>query len=1080
MKHLKHYIVILFSLFYVSIYSQNTEVSVDTLISQSKDLYKMTKYDSSLVVLNRANSILVRTKPDSLSKSWVDILYHKTELNLRLGHYKSASITGKKCIDLYNRINAKDNILEFLAVNHVATSYIFRRELDSAKHYLDRAVVLYKDKVKNKDAHLGDIYEKYGLIAKKRFDYDKAEEFYNKALAVYQNMTIKRYKSISGVYFKLAGLDYSQRKFYKALELYNKSVEILKKDQNTNDIDFTYLYNNIGNVYSNLGEYSKSFYYLNKALKIRLELFGENHPSVASSYNAFASVYSDVRDYKKATEYYLKSINIRKKLYGEGYYRLVFSYNNLAIAEGDAGNLDAAIEYYLKAVDIAKKSYGEKHRYVASIYGNLSGVYAEIGDFDNAKECIDYYMDITNSGTKDLEAADYLRYSEFYTAKKDYEKAVEYINKGIQKKKETLPYFHISIGYYYDEKGRALMKQQEYSLADDAFKDAVDIYKKSIKRNYSTRESNNESTSYISSCYKKSFVCNSYLGDKNKIFEDLENSRTRHLLESSKRSYVLELLKSDTISQRIKAYEKEVNSLQDSIEMFIENKDYSRVGEITSLINDNNILVDQLFEKLIKRYPEHSNYMSTSVMSYDEFLDKKILDKKQVAVSYIILGDTLWTATVSNKDIKVYKKHGTKDLIKSIGLYRKLISSKVGKSNFYSFKDSLRSGIYSDNELRSMLGYRDFVRLVMAKKKPITKKRINELTDSLATVLYTHLIGNISNDIKKYNNLLVIPDSEIALVPFQSLFKYKKDKKRYLVEDYNVQMISSLQAYYNAMRRDDMHKVNDKTGLLGVGIDNFSEKVKINEEVSDTINTDYNPNESQLISIFESRSLRIGSNSYSNLKYSVQEVMKISELINKSNDKEILLLNEQATEKNLSELSKKGNLKDIKTIHFATHGFFSRKNPDKSALVLYDYKDDLNGQSEKEYDGFLTLTEIMRLRINADLVILSACETGVGHNIYGDGLYGMAYAFYVAGAKNTVSSLWKVDDYSSSVFFIELYSRMKRGEDINEAINNVYRLFISAKGDMKTKLKPVSPEMKKLLKDDKYLDAYCWSAFTLW
>jgi CHAT domain-containing protein len=1080
MKHLKHYIVILFSLFYVSIYSQNTEVPVDTLISQSRNLYKQTKYDSSLVVLNRAKSILIRTKPDSLSKSWVDLLHLKAELDIRQGHYKSAVRTGRKNIDLYNRINTKDNILEFLIVNHIATSYILSRELDSAKHYLDRAVVLYKDKVKNKDAYLGDIYEKYGLIAKKRFDYDKAEEFYNKALAVYQNMTIKRYKSISGVYSKLAGLDYSQRRYYKALELYNKSTEVLNLDKETNYIDFAYLYHNIGNVYSNLGEYSKSFYYLNKALKIRLKLFGENHPSVASSYNAFASVYSDVRDYKKATEYYLKSINIRKKLYGEGYYRLVFSYNNLAIAEGDGGNYEAAIEYYLKAVDIAKKSYGEKHRYVASIYGNLSGVYAEIGDFDNAKKCIDYYMEITNSGTKDFEAADYLRYSEFYTAKKDYKTAVEYINKGIQKKKETLPYFHMSIGYYYDEKGRILMKQQEYSLAEKAFKESVDVFKKSLKRIFSTQESDDINISYVSWCYKRSFVCNSYLGDKSKIFEDLENSRTRHLLESSKRSYVLELLKSDTISQRIKAYEKEVNSLQDSIEMFTENRNYSRIGEITSLINDNNILIDQLFEKLIKRYPEYSNYMSSSTMSYNEFVERKILDKKQIAVSYIMLDDTLWTTTISNKDIKVYKKHGIKDMVKSIGLYRKLISNRAGKSNFYSFKDSLRSGVYSDTELRSMLGYRDFARLVMAKKKPITKKRINALTDSLSTVLYTYLLGDFDNDIKSYNSLLIIPDSEIALVPFQSLFKYKKDKKRYLVEDYNVQMISSLQAYYNAMSRDDMHKVNDKTGLLGVGIDNFSEKVKINEEVSDTINTDYNPNESQLISIFESRSSRIGSNSYSNLKYSVQEVMKISELINKSNDKEILLLNEQATEKNLTELSKKGNLKDIKTIHFATHGFFSRKNPDKSALVLYEYKDGLNGQSEKEYDGFLTLTEIMRLRINADLVILSACETGIGHNIYGDGLYGMAYAFYVAGAKNTVSSLWKVDDYSSSVFFIELYSRMKRGEDINEAINNVYRLFISAKGDMKTKLKPVSSDMKKLLKDDKYLDAYCWSAFTLW
>lgn len=137
-----------------------------------------------------------------------------------------------------------------------------------------------------------------------------------------------------------------------------------------------------------------------------------------------------------------------------------------------------------------------------------------------------------------------------------------------------------------------------------------------------------------------------------------------------------------------------------------------------------------------------------------------------------------------------------------------------------------------------------------------------------------------------------------------------------------------------------------------------------------------------------------------------------------------LYLGPEATEENV-----KSNpyLKTARRIHFALHGFVNERQPELSGLVL-----SLDGDPRE--DGLLQVYEIFNLELGADLVVLSACETGLGRNVRGEGLVGVARALLYAGASNIVVSLWQVADASTSDLMIRFYQHLGDAGDKAEAL----------------------------------------------
>jgi CHAT domain-containing protein len=113
-----------------------------------------------------------------------------------------------------------------------------------------------------------------------------------------------------------------------------------------------------------------------------------------------------------------------------------------------------------------------------------------------------------------------------------------------------------------------------------------------------------------------------------------------------------------------------------------------------------------------------------------------------------------------------------------------------------------------------------------------------------------------------------------------------------------------------------------------------------------------------------------------------------------------------------------GDLSQYRILHFATHGLLNSTHPELSGLVL-----SLVDQAGQPQDGFWRLHDIYNLKLNAELVVLSACQTGLGKDIKGEGLVGLTRGFMYAGTPRVVASLWQVDDVATA----ELMKRFYRG-----------------------------------------------------
>jgi CHAT domain-containing protein len=139
----------------------------------------------------------------------------------------------------------------------------------------------------------------------------------------------------------------------------------------------------------------------------------------------------------------------------------------------------------------------------------------------------------------------------------------------------------------------------------------------------------------------------------------------------------------------------------------------------------------------------------------------------------------------------------------------------------------------------------------------------------------------------------------------------------------------------------------------------------------------------------------------------------------------------EATETLLKERAQ-----DFSHVHIASHGEFSADAPLLSRLKLA--KDDRN-------DGMLSVSEIYGLRLNANLVMLSACETGLGSVSNGDDVVGLTRGFLYAGAQNVVGSLWEVDDDATAELAKLMYVSMKAGTSVAKSLSQAQDQLIKKK-----------------------------------
>jgi CHAT domain-containing protein len=176
-----------------------------------------------------------------------------------------------------------------------------------------------------------------------------------------------------------------------------------------------------------------------------------------------------------------------------------------------------------------------------------------------------------------------------------------------------------------------------------------------------------------------------------------------------------------------------------------------------------------------------------------------------------------------------------------------------------------------------------------------------------------------------------------------------------------------------------------------------------------------------------------------------------------------VLLGADATASRLREIAASGELEKYNVLHLATHALVDAVRPGRSALVLSQVS---AAGAPIADDGVVTADEVGReWKLDADLVVLSACETALGRNVYGEGTVGFAYPLFLAGARSVLASLWPVNDEACALL-----------------MQRFYRNWLIDSMTKAEALRSAKRWLRKLRDDNgrqPYSHPYYWAAFTL-
>lgn len=148
-------------------------------------------------------------------------------------------------------------------------------------------------------------------------------------------------------------------------------------------------------------------------------------------------------------------------------------------------------------------------------------------------------------------------------------------------------------------------------------------------------------------------------------------------------------------------------------------------------------------------------------------------------------------------------------------------------------------------------------------------------------------------------------------------------------------------------------------------------------------------------------------------------------------------------------------IREYRFIHFATHAIMNDKHPELSGIIL-----SLINAKGQQQDGFVGLADIYGLRLSSELVVLSACRSGLGKEIKGEGLVGLTRGFLQAGSSRVLASLWSVDD-----------------EATGELMRRFYQKVLKERAAPATALRSAQLD---LLKEGVWRDPYYWAPFVLY
>ncbi|NMC36959.1 MAG: CHAT domain-containing protein [Bacteroidales bacterium] len=926
------------------------------------------------------------------------------------GMFDTALVLNMKALKIRQLKLHQDHPNIALSLNNIGNIYLETSKYELAAYYHKMALEIRNRIYKTENADIAMSYANLGVLNFKMGQYNEALDHFIKYLKITEKIfgeenphTSDAYNNVGSAFADLG--DYKESLFYhrKALEMR------LKRGRYSPGVPTSY--KNIGLIYKFHGDYDLSLSYLRRSVDAVLHLNGINHPDLIDLYSNIGEIHSYLGRSDSALYYLNKSIGLCISELGTENTRLISGYLNRGNLLCKLNDPQSGILDFRKGLEVAKKAYGEYHPQISELYKAISGVMLSRGKIDSSFFYQRRALKIKEkcfAGPHPALVSGYREMGELYQ---------------MMGKTDSARFFHIrSLEAGYTQPFQT--EEINASLILDQYEFALTVFNL-------CRLDYNE---YLISGNQDLLVEIIRLYDYVKIFVNtvisdyiLEETKIRLLNQLSKHTGI-------AVEAAFEMYRRTADP-----EYFNKAFEFSELHKSSVIRNlvqkygsteGNNIYARLVLRK--KNLLGQIDYLQIKLVKPDPLTDLKYKREIQTKIDSLMLNlrelsDSLNNFTAGNPPGN--QKNSTplnQTLKRRIKDNESLVSYYMSDSALFVFVIAPDTSLLIRNEKYNRENLKALIHDYLSAMKKYEKERLPELSFTL----YKALFGDLRKVIESSDKLILIPDKDLFLLPFETLTgKYEQvdEFSDFAKQDFIINHFNLVYHYSSELWSSEKScGPSPANGLLAFA------PVFINKKE----NTIFSQNEgsSKGPPGNDQSYLFTGSRMYlRELPYSLAETDSLKHLFESRGISTRIFTHDNATEENFKQ-----NIGKYRFVHIATHGIFDNNNPEYSGLVFTpDRKnvvtDTLPGYTE---DGVLYAKDLYPLDINADLVTLSACETGKGKLEEGEGFIGLLRGFISAGASNVLFSYWRVDDKSTLLFMNSFYRFLLNENNYSTALRN--------------------------------------------
>lgn len=801
--------------------------------------------------------------------------------------------------------------------------------------------------------------------------------------------------------YNLQGMiDKGTGKLNSAFENYKQSIAILEKIFEKPTLDLAAVYNNLGTSYLDYFEYVQAQDHLEASLRIYERVVGKNSFHYQTTWMNLALVEYGRNNYKRASEIYHEILKRKVVNQNDSLFKADV-HQNLALVFSVQDKKLQAISELEAALKIREVILGKDNMLVGHLLLNIGNMHENLKNFDQAMSYFSRAEKILKSpssfdqyGLTKL----YLGMAKVSEKQQDFDQSIDYADMALKVIKDDdgkvisqSMYFSCLVQkidiyysqYYYEGDPQYLEKSKP--LINDADFTLV-AAEKQILNDKDRLEFSIWKSLFTSIGVKNALALYRETGDKSyaeEAFYYAERSKANTLIEALRESKVKSFAGLD---QKLVERERELTAAIQEIEVQIFKTNESENPAKYANLRDQMFALNREYEEVVTELRSNNRYQKLTndfLVADLEEIRENLLEEGEAAIEIAAGDSTVNVFFITGDDLQVFSR-----------------SAKDAET-----LDDIMSRTI--NSLLNTISYQA--------DRPF--ERISAKVYDLVMADVEQYIQDQSLDI---STLTFVPEGMFSYFPFETL---KRDGK-YLIEDYNIRYSYSLTL--SEMLEQDA-EYNDNKALLSFA-------PVFEDESTSTITWGARQvfTASSAQGGEELRGFSVNGEFISALPGTKAEVDAIEKLVTAQGHKSQKYLYEAASE----EAIKSGILKEYQYIHFATHGFVNEAAPAYSGVFL-------SQDENSEEDCILFASEIYGLDIQADLVTLSACETGLGKYAQGEGIVGLTRAFLYAGAKNLLVSQWQVSDASTAKMMVDFYDHILKGEDKTKALREAKLALIN-------------------------------------